>query len=512
MEEDPRAMYAKSTSASMNMGSMGFSTMSSFSFNLDDDQDMTVEGTGTSGKLSSIMSMNLTAPKLGAGVAAGVGGTSGSTKSGGVHVAPLPLSMLYNPNLHPQYQQQQPQQYYLQQQPQVYNNMPPPQQQQQYQQQHQQQQQMHMQYQQYQSQSSALPPQHHAPEYHTQQQQFQGQGQGQGQGPSFMTAQQQQQLHQQYMQEQQNQANLAGQGSSNNWSPHAQHGMSSGVNSSTNSGYLSNSGENSPQMPPAAAPSLTRIGSFKSTLTPLSVDMNALNAVHQAHHQAKVLKAQIANNSSNNSSGIISVGGQSSVSSDGGSSSPERFSFNYPTQYAMGVASEGVAAGTLPPPRNRSYSAGSTGGMGGGGGAGGSGGSRAPSAHSTPHTSLTMVGLSMSEVLDSGRGSLHQRAGSGSFAGGVASGPGAGPGAAGAGSGSSAADDAANRSSKSLATISRRFVEHFGQPNTLDYISGLLDVDDVHGKHFGSQHCPFSLCFQWGIPMHCVFVFDAKLC
>lgn len=36
------------------------------------------------------------------------------------------------------------------------------------------------------------------------------------------------------------------------------------------------------------------------------------------------------------------------------------------------------------------------------------------------------------------------------------------------------------RASKSLATISRRFVEHFGEANTFDYISGLLHVNDVH--------------------------------
>jgi hypothetical protein len=52
--------------------------------------------------------------------------------------------------------------------------------------------------------------------------------------------------------------------------------------------------------------------------------------------------------------------------------------------------------------------------------------------------------------------------------------------AAGGGGGKDGKDDA-SRASKSLATISRRFVEHFGDADTFDYISGQLHVNDVHG-------------------------------
>lgn len=41
---------------------------------------------------------------------------------------------------------------------------------------------------------------------------------------------------------------------------------------------------------------------------------------------------------------------------------------------------------------------------------------------------------------------------------------------------------ARNRASKSLAEISRRFVSLYGKDNTMDYISGLIDPNDVSGK------------------------------
>jgi hypothetical protein len=46
---------------------------------------------------------------------------------------------------------------------------------------------------------------------------------------------------------------------------------------------------------------------------------------------------------------------------------------------------------------------------------------------------------------------------------------------------SSVASSAANRASKSLAEISRRFVTMYGKDNTMDYISGLLNPDDITG-------------------------------
>ncbi|KAJ1418080.1 hypothetical protein B484DRAFT_144968 [Ochromonadaceae sp. CCMP2298] len=53
------------------------------------------------------------------------------------------------------------------------------------------------------------------------------------------------------------------------------------------------------------------------------------------------------------------------------------------------------------------------------------------------------------------------------------------------------AKDDSSRAAKSLATISRRFVERFGEPSTISYISGQLGVDDLRSKKMLCFLCSF---------------------
>jgi hypothetical protein len=207
---------------------------------------------------------------------------------------------------------------------------------------------------------------------------------------SFIITAQQQQLQQQQQLLEQQQRALA----STQWLQQAEH-MSS---DNTGSG------------------SLSRIGSFKSHLPPLSVDLNALNAAHNAHHQATLLQAQHGGMGSNNNSAYSLVFPGSAASSNQSSSetsSPERLSFSY---------DPGSNQGLKKTPRDE----------------------RRGSEGSLGATAAAAM-------------------------------------AAGGGGGKDGKDEA-SRASKSLATISRRFVEHFGDADTFDYISGQLHVNDVHGK------------------------------
>jgi hypothetical protein len=161
---------------------------------------------------------------------------------------------------------------------------------------------------------------------------------------------------------------------------------------------------------------VSRIGSFRSQLPPLSVDLHALNAAHHAHQQAKLLAQNGGHSSSAYSLMFPGTAGQLSYRSAGSSeaSSPER--------------SEPPSAG----------------------------GAR----KSTPRDERHGSEGSMGAVATAALGSM-----------------------------SANGKEDASRASKSLATISRRFVEHFGDADTFDYISGQLHVNDVHGKSSPPPYC-----------------------
>ena len=213
-----------------------------------------------------------------------------------------------------------------------------------------------------------------------------------------------------------------------------------------------------------ATPPLSRISSFKSTLSPLSVDMNALNAAHQAHQEARLYQQSFGGNSANHSrnSSFYSTqqslnnsmnhgGNVSSSDRSSGASSPERNSFG------SGQAVGKRAKRATEKERERR-------------------GSR--SSRDDPAGAAAML-LSLSSGFNKETKSNADKKAEKAA--------------------ERAAEKAAEkerekqkekeqkekedtRASKSLATISRRFVEHFGDTNTFEYISGMLHVDDVHGK------------------------------
>lgn len=201
---------------------------------------------------------------------------------------------------------------------------------------------------------------------------------------------------------------------------HEQQRVMTGTNSNKNSWNqqdFQRSGLNSEGAAPT--PPLSRIGSFKSTLPPLSVDMNALNAAHHAHQQAKLYQQTHQTQ--------VSSSGRSS-----GASSPERGSY---LSDSGGNPTGGRQRRVTEKERERRASFGN---------------------RSRDDTGLAAALLSLSN-----------------------------PGSAVKDSKASEKEKAEDsRASKSLATISRRFVEHFGEANTFDYISGLLHVNDVHGECF----------------------------
>ena len=151
---------------------------------------------------------------------------------------------------------------------------------------------------------------------------------------------------------------------------------------------------------------VSRIGSFKSTLPPLSVDLNALNAAHQAHHEAKMF------NSQQNS-------GTHNTSNHSHNSSGTNFGYSH-------TAGSNLSSQTSSPEHTIK---------------------KTPRDEQRRFSDGSMSGMATAAALA----------------------------ATGAGK-----ED--TRASKSLATISRRFVEHFGDADTFEYISGQLRVDDVHGR------------------------------
>ena len=237
----------------------------------------------------------------------------------------------------------------------------------------------------------------------------------------IINAQQQQLLHQKQLLEQQQRSASGANSNKNSWNQ--QDFQRSGLH-----------GNDSAPTPP-----LSRIGSFKSTLPPLSVDMNALNAAHHAHQQAKLYQQIHGGGSSNNSSFILNQSlNQSNLSSSGrssGNSSPERGSYLSDSN----TNPNGRPRRVTEKERERRASFGNR--------------SRDDAGLAAALLSLSNPASATKDLKAAEKEKEKEKA-----------------------------DD--TRASKSLATISRRFVEHFGETNTFDYISGLLHVNDVHGKLF----------------------------
>lgn len=246
----------------------------------------------------------------------------------------------------------------------------------------------------------------------------------------IINAQQQQLQHQQYLLQQQQRAFSNANSNNNSWNQQ----------DFQRSGLLAPSGD------PGSQP-LSRIGSFKSTLPPLSVDMNALNAAHHAHQQAKLYYQthgggvpSSGNNSHNNSVHSLTAF-HSNLSSSGasgrssGASSPDRGS--YLSDSGRPNTNTNTKKQTE---KERRSSFGNT-------------------RNNDDASGLAVALLSLhNPQLTHGKQQSDK-------------------------SGDKNADKGEDtRASKSLATISRRFVEHFGEANTFDYISGLLHVNDVHGE------------------------------
>jgi hypothetical protein len=199
------------------------------------------------------------------------------------------------------------------------------------------------------------------------------------------------------------------------------------------SGLQSNGANGEPSSQP-----MSRIGSFKSTLPPLSVDMNALNAAHHAHHQAKMYQQShggVASGSNSHSNSIYSLAAyQSNLSSSGrssGGSSPERTSYLSDTGSNQNARTQ---KGTTKEKRN-------------------SLGNRRADDPAVLAAALLSLNNPAS-LLNNTNGKDKEK--------------------------EKEKEKEDTRASKSLATISRRFVEHFGEANTFDYISGFLHVNDVH--------------------------------
>lgn len=278
----------------------------------------------------------------------------------------------------------------------------------------------------------------------------------------IISAQQQQLFQQQQLLEQQQRALSA---AANGW----QHQSSEASLSYSNS-------ESSSQP-------VSRHASFKSNLPPLSVDMNALNAAHHAHHQAKLLQQTQNNLFNNNSSNSMGGNGNGGVNTNSSSA----YSILYPNS-TTSSASNRSRSSTASSPERFSYTSDGhvkreSGTYSAQGGSAGNGGR----AYLTPRDdrSLSNAGTPNATAKDKDKG------------------------------GGKDQEKEDSRASKSLATISRRFVEHFGEANTFDYISGQLHVNDIHGTPIApfpflhmfffkndclANVCLFHLFHQMGLP------------